>query len=288
MPGQILTLGSAPIALGDQLTIARGQLLQFSAANLAPKVLLPYEIHSIRMCAYPSIESAPAGIGSTTSLRGFLKWQFILGRLPLTDGFIPMWNLCPVRQLITENGGYFTWRFKRPLLVPPGGRIDAKVQLQLTTPNAGVSPITVAVSYSGFLRGDLTTFPNNIDVPYASAWDTTAAGQTGLANDGLSLRNPLVRNVDVEMLVCRVQSDSTGLDGDDSATFQLFDPWGRAVHRSGSIQIHALFPPPSRSFPYDGVIPASNGRFQVRLDAAPSATYRPMFSYLGSRREAIL
>lgn len=278
---------SAPFAVGSQLTITRGQMLQFSASDLTPRSLIPYEVNAIRMCAYPSIETAPANIGSSTALKGFLKWQFVLGRLPLTDGYVPMWNLMPVRQQITEDGGYYEWRFKRPMLVPAGGRVDARVQLQSTTPNPGTTPITVAVALVGNFRGDVEHFPSMIDVPFASCWDTTDPNENGLANE-TRLGNPLVRAIDVEMLIGRVQSDETGLEGDDSKTLQIFDPYGRSLHRSGPIQMHALFPPTTRSIPYVGQIPAQNGHFHVRLDTAPSVTYRPMISYLGSRREPLL
>ena len=279
----------APLAVGSTLTITRGAIAQFNASDLTPKVLVPYEVHALRMLGFPSIETAPANIGSTSALRGFLKWQFILGRLPLTDGYVPMWNLTPVRQQITENGGYYEWRFKKPMLVPPGGRLDARVTLQSTTPNSGTVPtITVSVAMVGLLRPDLQGFPPLIDVPFASCWDTTQQNMATLGNDATTLHNPLARPVDVEMLIGRVQSDVTGLDGDDSQGVQVFDPYGRALHRSGSIQMHALFPPVTRAIPYDGQIPAQTGRFTVRLDSAPSTTFRPMISFLGSRREPLL
>src|SRR3990172_6079902 len=165
---------AAPLVLGDQLTITRGQIQRFASVDLAPKVLQPYEITAIRMAAFPSIEESREHLGTTSSLRGFLKFQFTLGKLPLTDHFIPMWNLSPTRQSITESAGYFEWRFKRPLLISPGGRIDAQVELQSNTPNAGGTPtITTAVSYAGRLRGDIDTMPPFIDVPFCSAWDTT-------------------------------------------------------------------------------------------------------------------
>jgi hypothetical protein len=281
-------MNAAPMIVGSQLTITRGATLRFNANDLTPKVAIPYDIRSIRMSAYPSIETAPAGIGATSALKGFLKWQFTMGRMPLTDGFVPMWNLTPVRQKISENGGYYEWRFKSPMLVPPGGRLDALVQLQSTTPNPGVTPITVAVAFAGLLRPDLDTFPRMIDVPFASCWDTTVRGQQGLGNDGQTLRNPLIRAVDVEKIICRVQADTNGQEGDDSVGIQIFDPWGRTVHRSGSIEIHALFPPNTRALDYVGQIPGSNGRFAVRLDLGPAGGFRPMVSYIGSRREPIL
>ena len=276
---------AAPLLLGSQLTITRGQIQRFSAVDIAPKVLVPYEINAIRMVAYPEIETEPAVIGATNQLRGFLKWQFQVGnRLPLTDSFIPMWNMMPVRQSISELGGYYEWRFKRPLMLPPGGRIDAQVQLQATTPNAGSAPtITVGLAYAGMLRGDLETLPTYIDVPFCSCWDTTN-GISSLANDGTTLRNPLEKTVVVERLIARIQSDETGLDGDDSTTVQIFDPDGRTLHRNGPIQFHAMFPTDTRDFPYVGDVPY-NKHFAVRLTTPPSATYRPMISYLGSRRE---
>lgn len=278
---------AAPLVLGSQLTITRGQTLRFSSVDLAPKVLVPYEINSIRMCAYPSIEIEERVAGPATSMKGFLKFQFQVGNfLPLTDHFVPMWNMMPIRQTITESGGYYEWRFRNPMLVPPGGRIDAQVQLQTNTPNPGVTPITAAVAYAGMLRGDLTSLPAYTDVPFCSCWDTSVAGNQGLANDWNTLRNPLKIPVDVHSLIARIQSDTTGLDGDDSTELQIFDPFGRAFNRFGTVQIHAMFPTDAREFPYNGEL-LPDQHFAVRLTTPPSATYRPMISYLGSRRERL-
>jgi hypothetical protein len=273
---------AAPLILGTQITITRGQLKQFPAQPLAPSVLVPYEVNAIRMSAFPSING-----GGDCASRGFLKWQFIMGRLPLTDNYVPTWNLCPNRQIVTELGGYYEWRFKRPMLIPPGGRIDARVQLQANTPNVGPSPtITVAVAFAGQLRGDLTSLPPYIDVPFASCWDTTVTGAVP-QNDPLTLRNPLDGRIQIESIVGRIQNDNSGNDGDataDGQLLQIFDPRGVAIHPNGQIQFHTLFPEDTREFPYTGILPY-NTHFTVRLGTPPSATDRPMISYLGSRRE---
>ena len=276
----------APLLLGSQLTITRGQTLRFSSVDLAPKVLVPYEVNSIRMVAYPSIEIEDVAAGPSTALKGFLKWKFEVGAfLPLTDHFVPMWNMMPVRQSITELGGYYEWRFREPMLISPGGRIDAQVQLQANAPNPGVTPITVAVAYAGMLRGDLDNLPAMTDVPFCSAWDTTVTGiQT--ANDWNTLRNPLKTTIDVYSLIARIQSDTTGLDGDDSTQLQIFDPFGRAINRFGTIFFHCEFPEDRREFPYCGQLEPDQ-HFAVRLTTPPSATYRPMISYLASRRERL-
>jgi len=279
----------APLVLGAQLTITRGQLLRFSSVSLAPKVLVPYEINSIRMVAFPSVQTAgaaPLAAFTDTGLRGFLKFQFLLGTLPFTDHYVPMWNMMPQRQGITENGGYYDWKFARPLLISPGGRIDAQVQLQATTPNAGGAPtITVAIAYAGRLRADLESMPGLIDVPFCSCWDSgDGPNPNAIANDWTTLRNPLAAPVTVHSLIARIQNDETGGNGDDSTEVQIFDPWGRVFNRFGPIQFHAEFPNDSREFPYTGEL-LTDQHFAVRLSSVPSVTYRPMISYLGTRRE---
>lgn len=283
-----MALRPAPLTLGTQLTITRGQSLQFSAIDLAPKVSVPYEVNAIRILAYPSLNATgEPGSAPDSSLRGFLKLQFMLGPIPLTDHFIPLWNLCPVRQNATELGGYFEWRFRRPLLISGAGRIDARVQLDANTPNAGASPtITAALAYAGRLRPDLDVMPPMIDVPFCSCWDTSLTGGD-IGNTWIYLRNPLNTAVDIDELIARIQSDSSGLNGDDSTTLQIMDPYGRQVHRNGTIQFHAAFPADTQSFPYVGKLDP-NQHLSVRLNSVPSATYRPMISYLGSRRERSL
>lgn len=281
---------TAPLVIGSQLNITRGQLLRFDSADLQPKVLVPYEVSSIRMVAFPSVETAqaaPLATFKSTSLRGFLKFQFLLGTLPLTDHFVPMWNLTPERQRIAEFGGYFNWKFKRPLLIPPGGRIDAQVQLDPSTPSVGVSPITVAVAYAGRLRADLEVMPERIDVPFCSCWDPgdpQSPTPNAIANDWTTLRNPLKAPVTVHSLIARILNNETGREGDDSTELQIFDPYGRTFNRFGTIQFHAEFPTDSREFPYTGTL-ETDQHFAVRLQTRPSATYRPQISYLGTRRE---
>jgi hypothetical protein len=172
------------------------------------------------------------------------------------------------------------------MLISPGGRIDAQVSLQADAPNPGVTPIFVAVSYSGMLRGDLENLPAYTDVPFCSAWDTTVTGNQGTANDWNTLRNPLSTTLDIHSLIARVQNDETGLDGDDSTELQIFDPYGRAVNRFGTIQFHAEFPTDTREMPWCGELEPDQ-HFAVRLTTPPSVTYRPMISYLGSRRERL-
>mgnify|MGYP003525560054 FL=1 len=162
-----MAVNAAPLSLGSQLTITRGQTLRFTSVDLAPKVLVPYEVNAIRMLGYPSIEIEDVAAGPSSALRGFLKFKFEVGNfLPLTDHFVPMWSLTPARQSITELGGYYEWRFRKPMLISPGGRIDAQVSLQVDAPNPGVTPIFVAVSYSGMLRGDLENLPATTDPPF--------------------------------------------------------------------------------------------------------------------------
>jgi hypothetical protein len=274
---------AAPLLLGSTLTITRGQLKQFVAAQLAPSVLIPYEVNAIRICAFPSINGS-----SDSALRGFLKFHFIAGGLALTDNYVPLWNLTPNRRRATELGGYYEWRFKKPMILAGGARIDARVQLQANTPNSGPSPtITVSVALAGRLRGDLERPPPFTDVPFASCWDTTIAG--GPQNDPLSLRNPLVRPLQIESLIGRIQNDNSGNDGDataDGQLIQIFDPRGVAIHPNGPIQFHTVFPEDTREFPYTGIL-APNSHFTVRLQTPPSAINRVMISYLGSRRERI-
>ncbi len=278
----------APLVLGSTHTITRGVATRFNAADLAPKVSVPYEVSAIRILAYPSLNATgESGIAPDSSLRGFLKFKFDLGNIPLTDNYIPLWNLAPTRQLITELGGYFKWTFRRPLLISPAAQITAQMQLASNTPNAGASPtITTTIAYEGRLRPDLDTMPAMIDVPFCSCWDSSLTG-THLSNDGASLWNPLEKSIDVDMLICRIENDSTGLNGDDSTELQIYDPYGRSMRRDGSIQIHAMFPNDTHVFPYSGKLDPGQ-RFHVRLNTAPSATYRPMISYLGSRRERSL
>src|SRR3989304_3840515 len=82
---------AAPLVLGSELTITRGQTLRVASVDLAPKVLVPYEVNSIRMLGYPSIEVEDVAAGPSTALRGFLKFKFEGGHF-----FPPPYSLRPV------------------------------------------------------------------------------------------------------------------------------------------------------------------------------------------------
>src|SRR3989304_7783697 len=97
---------AAPLVLGSELTITRGQTLRFASVDLAPKVLVPYEVNSIRMLGYPSIEVEDVAAGPSTALRGFLKFKFEGGNfLPLTVTSARSGTPCRVRRPVTAPGG---------------------------------------------------------------------------------------------------------------------------------------------------------------------------------------
>src|SRR3972149_585622 len=107
---------AAPLVPGSELTIPRGQTLRFASVDLAPKVLVPYEVNSIRMLGYPSIEVEDVAAGPSTALRGFLKFKFEVGNfLPLPVHCVPMWTRCPVLRPLAELGRHHEWRFREPM-----------------------------------------------------------------------------------------------------------------------------------------------------------------------------
>ena len=96
-----------------------------------------------------------------------------------------------------------------------------------------------------------------------------------------------MNQLEIYSLIGRLQNDETGGDAgavQQESTLQIYDPRGIALFPGGPAKFHSIFPHDSREFPYFGALPY-NTHFQVRLTTPPSAIYRPMISYLATRRE---
>lgn len=97
--------------------------------------------------------------------------QLNLGNIPITNGFVPVWNFGPGRAFEYEVSSpsrsipiQYSWKLPRPLLIPPGSVVAPIFQ------HRGLIPIDVAmrISYACRILPADYKMPNKVQVPYVA------------------------------------------------------------------------------------------------------------------------
>lgn len=186
-----------------------------SVNTLALKDPRPIEIHAIKFSilgaysatlgACPAVNGGMVGVGLT------------LGSLPLTQGFVPIWNFARGESLVDDScttrsydatslsfplAADYVWRLPRPLYVPPGRVVVPQVQ------HRGIIsyPIDFRISYVGRTveekKGKAT-----IQIPYVTAWTSGSyainSARTLERSSETDFRNPFIRPLHVLYFVGR-------------------------------------------------------------------------------------
>lgn len=274
---------SSPLLLASSILIpqpsAVGTIVRLPAASLLTRTLTPYAIDSIRFY----LDTTPiGGVANLSFPNGHQVGVLIsCGPWGLTDNFVAIENLSPLRQSIVEQGGYYLWRFRRRMYVPPGRALSIQAQLfTALTQNA----ITLHVAASGVAYDKNDALPKTTHVPYASYWDTRFTSATN--NDPISLRNNLDKPVRVHNLIGRVHgTDATNVDL--LPTTQVYRHDGIGISDE-PLRFRDIFIPESRMIPFDDEIPV-NRKITVKI-VPPSAGGAADFTtvgYLGDRVEEV-
>lgn len=186
-----------PVCLYAKTTVAIGAIATPDADDLQNHFDCPIQIEEVRLLFFLNYVLSGAGSAAEGStLAGLVRMQLKMGRIDLTNGFVPSWLLGPRLQVATELttgqvvlGGnqtlwdYQRWKLPVPMIVPAGATLlptfyyllpDGTISLT----RSGNSPITVHVALIGrsLPRGKM---PKRIRVPYASAFiaNTATGGQ---------------------------------------------------------------------------------------------------------------
>lgn len=181
-----------------------------SVNTLALKDPHAVEIHAIKF-------SILAADNTVAVNGGMVGVSLTLGSLPVTQGYVPIWNFargeslvddsCTTRSYDATAQGFpycadYVWRLPRPLYVPPGRVLVPQVQ------HRGVisSAIDFRISYVGRTveekKGKAT-----IQVPYVTSWSSNsyalADGRTLERSNETDFRNPFTRPLHVLYFVGR-------------------------------------------------------------------------------------
>ncbi len=99
--------------------------------------------------------------------------QLNLGNIPITNGFVPVWNFGPGRAFEYEIGSntpgllvpiQYNWKLPRPLLIPPGGVLAPMFQHRGLVP----ADVDVRISYACRVCPINHVVPKDVPVPYAA------------------------------------------------------------------------------------------------------------------------
>lgn len=106
---------------------------------------------------------------------GTIGCKLDLGSIPITNGFVPVWNFAPSTKFDFEtvsNAGRqavgYQWKLHRPLYIPPGAVVVPTFHHFGQIPN----DIDVRISYSCRTLPAGYKLPPRVPVPYVAYWST--------------------------------------------------------------------------------------------------------------------
>lgn len=245
-----------------------------------------------------------------TVLGGMILCELKLGNIPLTNGFIPVWNFVKPNSLnaelftvVTEESvadaayAEFCWTLPRPLYVP------ANAVIIPTFSNTGLVPntIDVRISYAGrSLKAGAPT-PKKVAIPYVSSYiskNFPADDEDSDESSELSLINPFDQPLKLQRLTGRCQNVrningsaivyadegfsqiltagagdhylSMATPGEEMISVKIYDSNGRPIVKDFTI-FRSVFPTATRSWELDnGAVMDPQSYYRVFVDKQPA------------------
>jgi len=148
---------------GEPVCLSAGMVLEPGAVG-APNVIalrnisaLPLEIHEIQFTSQAT--STGFAFGNTGGLiGGAIDCNMAIGDIPITNGFVPIWNFGKASNLVVENlvqvgvgNAYvtnyneYTWRLATPLVIDPNSLVTPVFRHRNLIP----LPITLTITFKG-------------------------------------------------------------------------------------------------------------------------------------------
>lgn len=132
-----------------------------------PSPDLPMEIHEITWDTY----------SSSNIYGGAVACSLFLGDIPITNGYVPIWNFGKSKDSLRTVGNpsqmrntvmaSFSWRLPHPIFVPPGAVLQPMFQHR----GFNAATITTWINYRGAVLPKGTR-PSQIFIPYVSAYSS--------------------------------------------------------------------------------------------------------------------
>jgi len=124
-----------PVHFYAEADVAAGAEATLRNEALSNRTGRPVEIHEIRLSAFMDFAGAVAG--SWVDLGGIARFRLSAGGKPITNAFVPMWNVGKIEnrvsQIVGSNGmdainTTFVWRLSRPWHIPNGMPVECQFQ----------------------------------------------------------------------------------------------------------------------------------------------------------------
>ena len=290
-----------PVAMSASVSPASGLTASLDSRLMQAPQRSPMEIDEIRF----QLRHINTAVNTGSMGGGILRARFKLGRLDLTNDYVPIWNLSDRVNLLREaitgaadivvtgnaHYSYYRWKFPYPLYVPGSMPLHGSIQRVSTydadqTALDSAATVRVFVTYVGRILKKGIPVPTRIRVPYATGWVST----TPLISDEISLRNVLSSPLHVTRFTGHIQNGSGSTLRDDAFpdiaagfnTMRIYDTSGRTIANTAGIR--NVIDPNTAGWSMNATLAPGEG-YRVQLSDAPSATYRPMFALLGWRWE---
>jgi len=167
-----------PVLLSAQTpAFSNGKSLSIPDTSfLANPERLPMLIDEIHFT--PVLTNVAATLGFIQAI-DFTGVSFTLGRLPITNGFVPLGVLGKsLNPQELNDGTGRVWRLPKPLYIPPGEILQPRFQYQLPAMPGGTiltdsaSPFNIEISYIGRILPINYPKPKYIQAPWVSFWNS--------------------------------------------------------------------------------------------------------------------
>lgn len=304
---------NAPIVVSSSVAILPGQTLTPPLEPLNAPFRSAMWIDEISfMMLWGDVDATPpTGAKSGGGIAPFLWARFNLGRVQLSEKYVPIWNYTPTYDAQSEMGYYdgfapssgdlnanehFRWILPRPLFVAAGNVLVPSYQL-LTKLNSTLtfasSPITVRTTYRG--RVAYQKRPDHLDVPFVGIF-TSIGDSPPLISTETDLRNPYDKQIDIQRLIgrcytARANSGTTrgagGMSVPPTIDVTLRDGDGYTIAQRTPFDM--TFDTQRSAMTFSGKLgPKSMYDFQMVPSSGTAVSTNPvMVSFVGTRQESM-
>lgn len=207
---------SDPIHLTAAASVPSNSTTGVNAAALKNPTGAAMMIHQIKFSLKAQVSSGAQF--QATVLGGMILCDLKLGNIPLTNGFVPVWNFVKPNSfnselftLITEEAtadaayAEFCWTLARPLYVPANAVIIPSFSNTGLVPNT----IDVRISYAGRSLKAGAAPPKRVFIPYVSSYiskNFPADDEDSDESSELSIINPFDQPLKLQRLTGRCQN----------------------------------------------------------------------------------
>ena len=246
---------SFPVVLSDETTLTEGINKQLDVEKLSNFFDTPMVIDEVRVqIVTPAVAMQIGNFG------GSVRLKLVLDRYALSSVYIPVGCFGPtfdggtidsavyqagvyspesINSIFTDEYklGFFRWKLPRPLVVPSGMALEAKISRQidgLSVPYPAAGALTVSVAYAGRVARKHLPSDVTIPVPWVGLFENQFTSASVAISDQTDLYNPFQQPLTVQRLIARwentyldggapedtrISLDATGTNGNTSIDF---------------------------------------------------------------------